>query len=191
MLYTSLVAERIGFRRWFLTLTAGSLAVNLLLAGALVVRVPDARTIIIPPSVADEREAWTFDAEGPSPAYLERFALSLLSHAANVTPETVDSSRTALLRHTDPSVYAAMEAAFRIEGERLRKDHASTVFYPDVARADVRTLTVEVTGTQKLLVGTAVTSTREKTWRMTFRYDAGRLFLTGMTDRPVAADSRD
>lgn len=155
MLYTSIVAERIGLRRSFAVIMAMSFALNFILALALLLQQPETRTIVVPPTLAAEREVWTFDEAGPGAPYLERWALSVLSHAASVTPETVDSSR-----------------------------RVSTIFYPDRARVNTSDLSVEVEGVQKTLVGSTVTSSRKKTWRLTFRYDAGRLFLTSLTDQP-------
>lgn len=128
---------------------------------------------------------------GPSTArvrarpYLERWALSILSHAASVTPETVDAARRAVLSHVDPGFYGKLEEALIVEADRIKKDHSSTVFYPDRARVNTTDLSVEVEGIQKTLVGCTVTSSKPKTWRLTFRYDAGRLFLTSLTDRPA------
>lgn len=156
MLYTSIVAERIGLRRSFAVIMAMSFALNFILALALLLQQPETRTIVVPPTLAAEREVWTFDEAGPGAPYLERWALSVLSHAASVTPETVDSSRRVVLQHVDPGFYGKLEEA----------------------------LSVEVEGVQKTLVGSTVTSSRKKTWRLTFRYDAGRLFLTSLTDQP-------
>lgn len=182
-LYTTVIAERVGLRRAVLFVAAASLLTNVLLAGALLAHRPETRTVIIPPTLAQEREVWTFTEAGPSAAYLERFALSLLSYVATVTPETVDSSRIAVLKHTDASVYGDIESAFLIEGDRMKKDHSSTIFYPQKAVVDDKKLVVKVTGTQKLVVGNTVTSTRTKSWTMRFRYAAGRLFLLSVTDR--------
>mgnify|MGYP003376008162 FL=1 len=103
---------------------------------------------------------------------------------ASVTPETVDSSRRVVLQHVDPGFYGKLEEALIVEADRIKKDHSSTIFYPDRARVNTSELSVEVEGVQKTLVGSTVTSSRKKTWRLTFRYDAGRLFLTSLTDQP-------
>lgn len=182
-LYTSVIAERIGLRRSVLFATACSFTTNILLATVILTHRPETRTVVIPPTLAQEREVWSFSNDGPSAAYLERFAVSLLSFAASVTPSTVDASRIEILKHTDPSVYAEIESAFILEGDRMKKEHSSTIFYPSTAVVNEKALTVKVTGEQKLLVGNTVTSKRQKTWSMRFRYDAGRLFLLSITDR--------
>ena len=184
MLYTSIVAERIGLRRSFAVIMAMSFALNFILALALLLQQPETRTIVVPPTLAAEREVWTFDEAGPGAPYLERWALSVLSHAASVTPETVDSSRRVVLQHVDPGFYGKLEEALIVEADRIKKDHSSTIFYPDRARVNTSDLSVEVEGVQKTLVGSTVTSSRKKTWRLTFRYDAGRHFLTSLTDQP-------
>jgi conjugal transfer pilus assembly protein TraE len=186
MFYTTLIAEKAGLRVWVLAVLAGSFALNCLLAIALVALEPDARTIIVPPTIASEREFWSFDKNGPNAAYLERFALSILSYAANVTPETVDASRKLLLQHVDPAVYGEIETAFLLEGERMKKDHASTVFYADRAVVNPKTLTAEISGVQKLFVGSTVTRNEKKVWTLGFRYDAGRLYLTQILDSSLS-----
>lgn len=186
MLYTSIVAERIGLRRSFVLMLAASFAINLMLALALMLQKPETRTIVVPPTLAAEREVWSFSDSGPGAPYLERWALSILSHAASVTPETVDAARRAVLAHVDPGFYGKLEEALIVEADRIKKDHSSSVFYPDRARVNTKDLSVEVEGLQKTLVGSTVTSSKPKTWRLTFRYDAGRLFLTSLTDRPAA-----
>lgn len=183
-------AARIGLRRIILVSLAASLTTNLLLGAALIVHRPETRTVIVPPTAAHDREFWTFDSRGPSAPYIERFALSLLSHAASITPDTVDAARKAILLHADPAVYGELEEAFILEGERIKKEHASSAFYPNIAHVDVDKLSVDVEGIQKLFVGSTVTSSRPKTWHMTFRYDAGRLFLTSLTDRSAGGSRK-
>lgn len=61
MLYTSIVAERIGLRRSVVLMLAASFAINLMLALALILERPETRTIIVPPTLAAEREVWAFD----------------------------------------------------------------------------------------------------------------------------------
>lgn len=158
MLYTSIVAERIGLRRSFAVIMAMSFALNFILALALLLQQPETRTIVVPPTLAAEREVWTFDEAGPGAPYLERWALSVLSHAASVTPETVDSSRRVVLQHVDPGFYGKLEEALIVEADRIKKDHSSTIFYPDRARVNTSDLSVEVEGVQKTLVGSTVTS---------------------------------
>ena len=147
MLYTSIVAERIGLRRSFVLMLAASFAINLMLALALMLQKPETRTIVVPPTLAAEREVWSF---------------------------------------SDSGFYGKLEEALIVEADRIKKDHSSSVFYPDRARVNTKDLSVEVEGLQKTLVGSTVTSSKPKTWRLTFRYDAGRLFLTSLTDRPAA-----
>lgn len=184
-LYTTVIAERVGLRRSVLFVAGVSLLTNLFLAVALINQRPETRTVIIPPTMAEEKEVWTFTETGPSAAYLERYALGILAYVASVTPETVDSCRATVLKHTDPSVYGEIESAFLLEGDRMKKDHSSTIFYAKSATVDAQGLVVKVTGMQKLVVGNTVTSSREKTWTMHFRYDAGRLFLLSVTDREI------
>ena len=51
----------IGLRRSFAVIMAMSLALNFILALALLLQQPETRTIVVPPTLAAEREVWTFD----------------------------------------------------------------------------------------------------------------------------------
>ena len=64
MLYTSIVAERIGLRRSFAVIMAMSFALNFILALALLLQQPETRTIVVPPTLAAEREVWMLFISG-------------------------------------------------------------------------------------------------------------------------------
>ncbi len=53
-LYTTVIAERVGLRRSVLFVAGVSLLTNLLLAAALINQRPETRTVIIPPTMAEE-----------------------------------------------------------------------------------------------------------------------------------------
>lgn len=105
MLYTSIVAERIGLRRSFAVIMAMSFALNFILALALLLQQPETRTIVVPPTLAAEREVWTFDEAGPGAPYLERWALSVLSPSRPKpsTPPAASSFSTLTRASTESS----------------------------------------------------------------------------------------
>ncbi len=160
-----------------LELTVAALsATTVLLAGALLFRNPPVQTVVLPPSVVKD-SGWTFTESGPSSAYLERWSTDLLALAANLTPETADASLQRLLAHVNPEDVVRLRILLETQIEGLKADRASSVFYPNAVEANEKALTADVSGIQKLLIGTRVTHSESVVYRLRYRYEAGRLFL--------------
>lgn len=160
-----------------LELTVAALSVTtVLLAGAVLFRNPPVQTVVLPPSVVKDA-GWTFTESGPSAAYLERWSADLLSLAANLTPETADASMQRLLAHVNPEDVVRLRILLENQIEGLKADRASSVFYPNAVEVNEKALTADVSGIQKLLIGTRVTHSESVIYRLRYRYEAGRLFL--------------
>lgn len=160
-----------------LELTVAALSVTtVLLAGAVLFRNPPVQTVVLPPSVVKD-SGWTFTESGPSAAYLERWSTDLLALAANLTPETADASMQRLLAHVNPEDVVRLRILLENQIEGLKADRASSVFYPNAVEVNEKALTADVSGIQKLLIGTRVTHSESVVYRLRYRYDAGRLFL--------------
>lgn len=160
-----------------LELTVAALSVTtVLLAGAVLFRNPPVQTVVLPPSVVKDA-GWTFTESGPSAAYLERWSADLLSLAANLTPETADASMQRLLAHVNPEDVVRLRILLENQIEGLKADRASSVFYPNAVEVNEKALTADVSGIQKLLIGTRVTHSESVVYRLRYRYEAGRLFL--------------
>lgn len=184
--YSALTAERIGIRRSVYVVTLISLLVNVLLAGALLAHRPSMRTVIVPPTLADEREVWTFDETGPGAPYLQRYALSVVQWLTNVTPASCDAARERVLSIVDPTAYAAFNERLLSEHRRIKQNKIAGMFCPVRVHVDAKALTVDVDGIQKTLIGKELTRQTNKRISLTFRYDAGRLFLTGVSDKVLS-----
>ncbi|BBF23473.1 TraE/TraK family type IV conjugative transfer system protein [Sutterella megalosphaeroides] len=160
-----------------LELTVAALSVTtVLLAGAVLFRNPPVQTVVLPPSVVKDA-GWTFTESGPSASYLERWSADLLSLAANLTPETADASMQRLLAHVNPEDVVRLRILLENQIEGLKADRASSVFYPNAVEVNEKALTADVSGIQKLLIGTRVTHSESVVYRLRYRYEAGRLFL--------------
>ncbi len=176
--YSSLVAARIGVKRLVLFTLVVSLLLNLALGVTIVGMRPEVRTIILPPTLAQEREVWSFDDEGPSDAYLSRFALSTLKWATDITPQTVVSAHETLLKFVDPAVLKTFDEALTLQARQIKHEAASSYFAPSQVTVNRKALRVDIKGDQTMMIGNAVTSRTPAHYVLTFRYDAGRLFLT-------------
>lgn len=158
-----------------------SLVTNLTLALALMLCHPDSRTIIIPPTLAQERESWIFDNDGVSASYLKRYALSILSYATNLTPDNIESSNKRLLSIVDSESFNQFERSLHRQKETILREHASTTFYIDEVRVDEKELLVTAKGKQVMFVASTLTSKRDCEYVMNFKYNAGRLTLRSLT----------
>lgn len=181
------VAARLGVKRMIFAALGLSLAANLALAAALLVKEPPVQTIVVPsPIFGPAEDEWTFDENGPDAKYLQRFALSLLGRLATVTPASVERSFADVLPHVDPEAAGAFERRLREEAKGLAADHASLVFYPSDAAVDRAALEVDVKGVAKTLIGSKVASSRTLVYRLSFANRAGRLFLVSLKEVPHA-----
>lgn len=174
---------RLGIRRYLLQTLVASLCTNVFLAGSLLYRTPPVLTILVPPGVAPE-DGWRFTADAPDPRYLERHALSLVTAFSTLSPKTMDATVARFLEHVDPEHLVEIEKRLTREITELKKDSASIVFMPSRTRATPKDLTVDILGERRQLIGSVVTSVRSVCYRLRFRHDAGRLFLTTLTELP-------
>lgn len=186
---TGAMAARLGMRSLVFRTLAASLATNVLLGCALLLRTPPALTILVPPGAGTTEDGWAFTNDAPDSRYLERHALSLVSMLTNITPRTMEGSLARLLEHVAPESYGAMEKRLMREIASLKKDMASVAFYPSRTRTDANALSVTVFGERKLLIGSAVTSSDPVAYEARFRYAAGRLFLLSITE--LSNEERD
>ena len=147
---TGAMAARLGMRSLVFRTLAASLATNVLLGCALLLRTPPALTILVPPGAGTTEDGWAFTNDAPDSRYLERHALSLVSMLTNITPRTMEGSLARLLEHVAPESYGAMEKRLMREIASLKKDMASVAFYPSRTRTDANALSVTVFGERKL-----------------------------------------
>ncbi len=176
---------RLGVRNALMATVALSLLTNVLLAMTLLTHRPSSRTIIVPPTVLDEKEAWRFTEAGPSANYLSRWSVSLLHALTTVTPATIDHQREIVLSHTAPEFFATLETSLVTEADHLKKDRLSTVFTPLRLNVNEKALTVSADGEFLLLMGDTVTKREMKRFTLTYRYLGGLLLLSGADARAL------
>ena len=176
---------RLGVRNALMATVALSLLTNVLLPMMLLTHRPSSRTIVVPPTVLDEKEAWQFSEKGPSANYLSRWSVSLLHALTTVTPATIDHQREIVLSHTAPDFFATLETSLVTEAERLKKDRLSTVFTPLRMGVDETTLKVFADGEFLLLMSDTVTKREMKRFTLTYRYLGGLLLLSSVDARAL------
>ncbi len=179
----ALAAAKLRIGRLVVAGFALSLASNLLLGAALMMKKPVHQTILIPSTVFDPAiPAWTFDEKGPDEAYLARYGVKLAALCTNLTPANAAGSIAAFLEHVSPETQAETALQLEKEARALRKDDGSTAFYPSETAVSRTRLTVDVAGEFKTILGRTVVESKEKCFRLRFENRSGRLFLTRLEE---------
>ena len=187
---SALSLERLGLKRLLLAIGAVSLCTNLILALTLLIYHPSAQTIVVPPTLIDEKEAWTFTSHGPSANYLARYAASLTNMLTTATPASVDHQREEILRVTAPTLFSTLEADLLNEATRMKKNRMSTVFTPMRVTVDESSLAVALDGELVVIMGDTVARREMKRFALGFQYQAGRLMLASVEGRKLSEAER-
>ena len=181
----SLAAAKLRIGRLVTYGFAVSLASNVLLATALIMKKPVHQTILIPSPVFEPApQGWTFDDKGPDEQYLAHYAVKLISLCTNLTPASAAGNIAGFLEHVAPQMQAETALQLEKEAEALRKDDGSTAFYPAETAVSRERLTVDVAGEFKTIIGRTVVESKEKCFRLAFEYHAGRLYLASVKAIP-------
>jgi conjugal transfer pilus assembly protein TraE len=171
--YLSHLAEALWRRNLWMAIALLLAVANSLLAYGLATR-PAVRekTIVLPPSV--EKTFWVH-GDTVAPEYLEQMALWFADLALTYNPETIAHRVKRFLRHADPTAYGALAARLEADAAKVKRQRLSSVFYPQSIRIEGDQ--VALTGQLVTLVGSKETNARQATFRMSFAYRHGRLFV--------------
>ena len=144
---------------------------------AAAVREREDKTLLLPPYGPEKYE---LSARSAGASYLEDMTVGILNALLTMTPETTDFGRRVLLRVADPRLRGALEARWsKVVGE-VRKRKITTAFYPRTLRADVDAQAVVVRGDFVTFLGESFSAAEPRTYRLTYRTVAGRLWLTDL-----------
>ena len=144
------------------------------------------RTVVVPPEV---RRPYEVGAQYATPEYLMDMANYVLHMILTVTPESVDYQSQVILKMTAPDGYAVLKTQLEAAALRLKQEHISTIWIPQ--RETVHGLAVEVTGRFKTFMADTLTSTRDKTYRVTFdRLISGRIHVCKVEEISAAESHR-
>ncbi len=149
-----------------------SLASNLVLC---IVVLNKHQSIIVVPSPAGQTYRL---GETVNAAYLEDMARDVALTFLNVTPETTDYVRDAILRIADPAFYGDFKRLFDVWIVEIKGRRLSTAFYPTTITADTQALTVRVGGVLKSFIGKAEVDSETLSYLIGFNNVAGRLTLS-------------
>ena len=164
-------------KNFFLGFLCASLALNIL---QVVERLTvTEKVIVLPPSIT--KEIW-IKGNSVSESYLEEWSLYLTNLLLNVSPKTIGYQSELALRHVSPDFSGKIQQKFKRDELSLKKNNATTTFFPKEIRVVEKTMTVFVTGSFATYVGKEKVSAHEQTYQLNFVFNKGRfLQLTNFT----------
>ena len=176
-LLSAQAAAHIGLKRTFFAIGAVSLLTNVLLAAALLTKGETVSTILVP-TLSQTDETWHITPEAVSQSYLERLARDVLHLACNVTPDTVDYQRKALLSYVNQAAYGEVDIALTAQAQQIKASRATLMFDIHTVRTDSQTLTSVFTGTRRTFIGGAEQNREPVRLTVAFERQNARLFLS-------------
>jgi conjugal transfer pilus assembly protein TraE len=135
------------------------------------------RIIVTPPLI--EKEFWV-SSSAVSSTYLEQFGLFLSKLLFEKTPHSSRTQREAILRQTDPSFAAALNAKLLKEEESLLKQNASYVFFPEEVNVNPQKKSVSIRGERVAYILEKPISKEKERYTLTFRQSGSRLLLNSL-----------
>lgn len=165
-------------------LLLASIAINILMALAVMKLVGNERTIIVPPNI--QKSFWV-DNDKVSANYLEQMGSYISYLILNSTPTTVDYQNEIILRYVAPAYYGQFETDAKASAERLKRDNVSQVFLPSKIQVEENNVRVGITGTLSTYVNSAKVSDVRKGYIIEFIYREGKIYLKSFKE----ADAND
>lgn len=158
-------------------LLALSLLANLALSMNLAGR--ESMTVLVP---AVSGPVWEIGDSWAGAQYLEDTGRTAAATLLTLTPENFPYVREAAARMSHPSARGAIGAWLAAESERMARRDLASAFYPSFVAADTAALAVEVRGELVTWIGREEASRTQKSYRLSFRIDGGRLGLLRFED---------
>ncbi len=181
-LISSDLAARLGLKRLTLGLLTGSLAVNALLAGALLFKKESVSTVLIPVGFNEVTHPVSVSDSHVDQDYLMLVARDLLSLALNVTPANVDFNREVLLKHVAPESFGAIDEALKVKAAQIKRLHATTLFEAQSMNVNTQALGVEAHGVKRHFIGKTETKRQKTSIILRFNLVAGKLQLASLSE---------
>ena len=141
------------------------------------------KTIFIPPTVNDANKPysnkpfWVSDS-GASPEYYQMTADYVAQLALTTDVKSAPYQVERLLAISEPSIRGTLKAELDASALKMKNDNIQQAFYPTDFYMSKDDPVVGVKGNLKTWVGDKMTSSRQVVYRIAFKQDAGRIFLT-------------
>jgi conjugal transfer pilus assembly protein TraE len=157
-----------------------STSVILLLSLALVLMATKRERVVIMPSIFTE-DIW-LETNKVSSSYIRQMGDYFIKLALTTTPDTAENQFSTILKNTYPRHYADLKTGFVHRLEQIKKKSVSTVFNAREYEVDVRDLSVIITGDFELGSGKQKLDIAEKSYKVSFVYDNGRLWVNEIVE---------
>jgi type IV conjugative transfer system protein TraE len=139
------------------------------------------RVVLVPAQI--QTEMWT-ERKAVSKEYLEEMTLFFTHLLLDVSPHSMPYQRDVILRNVDPSLYNFLKHKLVKEQEKYKKENLSTSFRPTKVIVNTTTLESLVEGYLTSFVGGKAVQQITDIYRISFRYEAGRLFIKSFESQP-------
>ncbi|MCB1116313.1 MAG: type IV conjugative transfer system protein TraE [Chlamydiia bacterium] len=142
----------------------------------------ETRTVFIP---ANGQTFWVEDAQ-VSRSYLENMGTYVSELLLNRSSESARLRNNALYPHVDPSFIGTLKKALQEDQKTLQAQEQSYVFYPEALTSDLEKLTIWIDGDLMTFAAKSgnlpkIADKTKRRYRLNFKCQAGRLFLTDFT----------
>jgi conjugal transfer pilus assembly protein TraE len=161
-------------RRAYLCLTLAISLIFILVIAIVLLAGKRERVVIVPTTFSEE--IW-LETNKVSPSYIRQIGDYFVKLAMTVTPDTAESQYAFILKNVYPSYYGGLKTEFIEKIERIKRKSLSTVFNAREYSVDVHDLSVTITGDFELSSGKQRLDVEEKSYKISFIYDNGRLYV--------------
>lgn len=141
------------------------------------------RTIVVPPKI--EKTFWITD-NAAAGEYIDQMGQWVSYLTLDVSPDNVEYKSALLLPLVHPDYHGAMQQKLRVNGERLKRDNATTSFDVRTVKSAPDVLAVILTGQFKVRINGAMVKDELRHYFVRFSLAGGRAQL--MQFRQVAHD---
>ena len=137
------------------------------------------RTVIVPPVINSKVEisgSWTTDS------YVKEYIRYIGSLLWNYSPTIARSQFSEVLTSWHPSVFEEAKSRMYILADNIELTEAASVFYVNKIEHNHDAHTIDVTGTRRLTQKDEVTESAVKTYRVGYKVENGRFWLTSVEE---------
>jgi len=151
---------------------------NVILVLALVFNINRERVVIVP-QISPEFKMWISKSQA-SPEYLNVLSRNMLDLLLNITPNSVNSQQTELLRSTDPKYRDVLQTKLTDISSQLIQNNLSQNFYIDSVRVLTKGNIVYVKGTLIQYIDKTMSNSSQQIYRLSFNVTNYMVKLTNI-----------
>lgn len=155
-------------------ISAGLLGLAILLAVNNLRLTGREKTILEPP--VRTQSVWV-QGEKVSASYLEEMGQFIAHVMLDVTPRSIAVNQQTVLGWTHPAFHGELKNRMSLEEERLKRDNATTVFWPNQVVPDPDRMRVALIGELATYINDRKTSDVPQAWLAEFEFKGGRMLL--------------